>query len=505
MKNSVIVIASPLLLLGCFLLGCQSTYNSQWLTPSKGGEGLFLGQAPLGDPFAQARNSAPATPLPSLDPFANPFAPIQQSAIGSDQAAEETDLERLRAKATAPRPGTPPHLQPFNHWYGPFTSRDRGRTLEQDIIRQVGFEPVAARVPSNEYEFDWGMEEPKKGFDWSVLDPVKFFGRMREWMGLGPNEEKANESMRKGREILLSNPDLQDRKKNLEAAKHFTDAAKRFPNSVLEEDALHLAGECFFFADNYYDAFKAYQQLVIKYQHSKHVDNAVRRLFQIGRFWEHESDRTLSSINFSFTDRMRPRFDTFGFAKKAYETIFTYDPLGPVSDVALMTLATAYLKRGRHQGDENFNQAAFYYQRLREEHPTSQYVARAHLNELYARMKAYLGPEHPSGTLLEARKLAEMTLWQFRDELNSEDTTTVLEMKESLLIKEAERLWSMGQYFDQRKLHYGSARIYYRRLIEEYPQTEFAERARKRLQLIEGLPDVPPILGRPINPFKAGE
>ena len=94
---------------------------------------------------------------------------------------------------------------------------------------------------------------------------------------------------------------------------------------------------------------------------------------------------------------------------------------------------------------------------------------------------------------------------QFGGELDHEDKVNMLELRESILTKEAERLWRQGQFWDTRKRHYGSARVYYEKLIDEYPQTEFAERARKRLQLIEGLPDVPPILGRPINPFKAGE
>ena len=494
MKNNIFAVAT---LLVC-ALGCQTTHNSQWLTPSKGGGGQILGQEPFDDPFLQAMRPSPPVSHLSFDPF----APVQQGAFGSDQAAREAESERIRALATAKRDDAPSYLQPLGPWDGPFANRTRGRTLEQDIIRQTGYSPVAAKTYSREPEFDWEMEEPKKAFDWSFLDPSNSFSRMRDWMGLGPDENKANTSMQKGREILLANPDLSDQKQNLEAAKHFMEAANRFPDSVLEEDALHLAGECFFFADDYSSAFTAYQKLVIKYQHSRHVDNAVRRLLQIGQYWEIEAERTASAFRFS-NNRSLPRFDTFGHAKKAYETIFTYDPLGPVSDAALMALATAYLKRGRHQGDDNFNQAAFYYQRLREEHPTSRYIARAYEHELYARTRAYLGPEHPGGTLGEARRLAEVSLWQFRYELDSEDKSNVLEIKERILVKEAERLWSEGQYWDLKKRHYGAARISYNRLIAEYPQTEFAERARRRMEQIEGLPDVPSIFGFPVNPFRA--
>ncbi|MCL2005608.1 MAG: tetratricopeptide repeat protein [Planctomycetaceae bacterium] len=486
------------LVLLVFTLGCQSTHSPHWLSASKNNE-HYLGQAVPDDPFFQALH---ATQAPSQSGFANPFAPNAPTSETANQTMTDAERERIQRLATATRDNMPDYLKPLNPWEGPFVNRNRGRDLEQDIIRQVGYDHVAARLQSDtsDYDWDWGKEVPQKGFDWSALDPGNLVSRMRERIGMGPDENKANESMQKGREILLSNPDLRDQKKNIEAAKHFIEAAKRFPDSVLEEDALHLAAECYFFADDYPSAFSAYQRLVIKYQHSKHVDNAVRRLFKIGQYWEGEAER--SRTFFSFWNRSLPNYDTFGFAKKAYETIFIHDPMGPVSDDALMALATAYLKRGRHQGDDHFNQAAFYYQRLREDHPSSPHLAKAYENELFARTRAYLGPEHPSNTLAEARKLAEIMTWQFREELDSEDKEAVLGLKESILNKEAEQIWATGQFWDIKKRHYDAARLSYNRLVAEYPQTEFAERARQRLIQIEHLGDKPSIFALPVNPLR---
>ena len=41
----------------------------------------------------------------------------------------------------------------------------------------------------------------------------------------------------------------------------------------------------------------------------------------------------------------------------------------------------------------------------------------------------------------------------------------------------AEREWTLGQYYDG-KQYYGAARQYYQFLVENYPQTPFAEQAR---------------------------
>jgi outer membrane protein assembly factor BamD (BamD/ComL family) len=256
----------------------------------------------------------------------------------------------------------------------------------------------------------------------------------------------------------------------------------------LEEDALHLAGECYFFGEYYTRAMKSYQKLLIKYQHSKHIDNGVRRLFAIAQYWEQEDRRGVSSVN--MTEKSRPTFDTFGYAKKAYETIFINDPNGPISDAAVMALATAYLLKGRYKGDDNFNHAAYYYSFLRENYPLSKYITKAHELELEARTQAYMGAEHSSTTLDEAQKLADITLRQFSSELDENKKEDILEMKEVIIQRQAEREWTMGQFYDK-KQYYGSAKLYYEKLLDKYPQTEYAEKAKVRLEQIQNKPDQP--------------
>jgi tetratricopeptide (TPR) repeat protein len=449
--------------------------------------------AALDDPFLSQPLTAPPTANTSLEaPNADTLPaknPVPVSAA---------DNERIRQLAAQGNSGI---LQPLNPWNGPFHNRQRKKDVEQSIIQQVGYASAAPPI-NNEPQFDWEKDE-EKGFDWSVLDPVNFTTKLRDLVGLGPDENKAKAAMEKGQEILLANPELKNKKKNREAAKHFSDAAKRYPDSVLEEDALHLAGECYFFSDDYPKAMTMYQKLLVKYQHSKHVDNDVRRLFKIARYWETISKRQAANVNFS--DKSLPAYDTFGFAKKCYETIFINDPNGPVSDDAVMALATAYLERGKYQGDDNYNQAAYYYRYLRENFPLSKHLAKAHENELFARTRAYLGAGHTSKSLDEAGKLADITLRQFGSELDVEAKEEIIGMKENVLHHHAETLWLQGQFYDLKKRYYGSARICYEQIIAKYPQTEFAEKARKRIEIIKDLPDVPPIFGLPRNPWAVQE
>ncbi len=434
-------------------------------------------------------------PEPQLDdPWGlDSKTPVRQ-AVSIETAAQKEEEERERARLTElaktktkKADDKSSYLDPLDDPAGPFADRVQKTDTERDLVRQASYVEVSQKKYDNFPVYDWEKEE-KKGFDWEMLDPVNFFTKVRDWVGLGPDEKKAIAAMKKGREIIDPiSRDLSDKQKCLAAAKEFWTAAWRWPDSVLEEDALHLAGECYYFAGDYPNAMKCYQKLIIKYQHSPHLDTDVRRLFAIGRYWEKEALRGVSSINMS--EKSRPTFDTFGWAKKAYETIFINDPNGPISDDAVMALAEAYLKRGKYQGDDNYDQAAYYFKYLRENFPLSKHVAKAHELELHSRTSAYMGAEYNSKTLDEAGKLAEVTLRQFGNELG-EDKDEVVAIKEGVVQRQAEREWVLGQHYDKKK-YYGSARIYYEKLIDQYPQTAYAEKARKRLDEISDKPAQP--------------
>jgi outer membrane protein assembly factor BamD (BamD/ComL family) len=488
-----------LILLAGLCAGCQSLRSKP--------DGDILGQAPTApaDPWieelARTANVPPAAvpipnTFPALPPNAMPSDPWErpQNAVSLEQAAQKEEkaaqerkkLEELANTQTNPKVRTPEYLQPLSNWDGPFANQEKKQSLEREIVQQVGYENKPQAF-NNTPIYDWEKEE-QKGFNWDVLDPVNFFTKVRDWVGLGPDEKKALAAMKRGREILTANKDNVTAANYSAAAKEFETAAKRFPDSVLEEDALHLAGECYFFSDNYPKAFRAYQKLIVKYQHSKHLDNDVRRVFKIARFWEEEDRRGVAAVN--MTNKERPTFDTFGNAKKAYETIFIYDANGPVSDDAVMALATAYLAKGRYQGDDNYNHAAYYYRYLRENFPLSKHLAKAHENELFARTNAYMGAEHNGGTLEEAGKLADITLRQFGGELQAGEKEEIIELKENVLVKQAEREWTMGNFYEKKK-YYGSAKLYYEKILEKYPQTPVAEKARERLAAIQDKPDQP--------------
>ncbi len=323
-----------------------------------------------------------------------------------------------------------------------------------------------------------GDRRADSGFQWSDLSPTNIYDDIKKSTGYGPNEAKAHALMKEGESLF-------EKKQYDKAADKFEAAAKRWPDSPLEEDALFMTAESYFFADRYPGAQDGYETLLKKYDNSRHLDTSMKRVFAIGRYWEGLYRKNLYwPITPNMLDSSRPTFDTFGRALKSYEIIRLKDPIGPLADDSLMATANAHFRKGR------FEDAAFHYDLLRSEYPDSEHQPLAHILGSQSKLRVYQGSRYDATPLKDADNIIDQALSQFRDQLGDEGPR-MAEASNRIVELKAERDWDMGQYYDKQE-YFGAARIYYENIIKEFPRTKQAQTARKRLEQIRGEPNVPP-------------
>jgi outer membrane protein assembly factor BamD (BamD/ComL family) len=316
------------------------------------------------------------------------------------------------------------------------------------------------------------------GFTLESLAPANVYKSLKAAAGYGPNEEVARKAYEEGIELFRQ-------QRYEQAAGKFATAADRWPDSSLEEDALFMLAESYFFSDQYPKALENYEQLLKKHEYSRYLDRAVSREFAIGRYWEKLNEREPHwRITPNFTDKQRPWFDTWGNALKAYEHVRMNDPTGPLADDSIMAAGNAYFLSGR------FEDAAFQYDILRKDYPKSEHQLKAHLLAMEAKQQIYQGPMYDGTALKEAGEVADQTLIRFGDSLGR-DRDRVVEAKNRIVELRAEREWALGQYWD-RKACYAAARIHYQAVIDDFPQTLAAQRAQERLEQIRTFPAEPP-------------
>ncbi|PQO40326.1 hypothetical protein C5Y96_01770 [Blastopirellula marina] len=269
-----------------------------------------------------------------------------------------------------------------------------------------------------------------------------------------------------------------------EAAGLFKRAGVYAPDSAIEEDSLMYAGECYFFLDNYPEATKQYDQLVKKYQNSKHLDAVGARRFKLARYWldRHSKERSWA-IQPNFTDEQLPLFDRFGNAIKLFDLIRLDDPTGDLADDATLAAANAHFREG------NFESADRFYTDLRENFPTSEHQFTAHYLGVVTKLKVYQGPEYDGKPLEEAEKLLTRIKRQFPDK-TQENMKVIEKLDFDIRAAQAERLWQKAAFYDGRA-EYQGAYHYYAQVIDKFPSSNMAEAAKKRIDEIKGRPGTP--------------
>ena len=310
------------------------------------------------------------------------------------------------------------------------------------------------------------------------LDPHVQYGKLKSAVGLGPNEQVA-------REYYLEGYRLFTEKKYKAAAEQFKAAADRGPNSPIEQDAMFMIAESYFYDDRYIPARDAYDALVKKHTNTRYMDKVIEHEWQIARYWEqYENAHPDWPATPNGYDKSRPWFDTVGHAIKTYENIRLNDPTGPRADDAIMATANIYFGRGRYD-DADFN-----YSLLRKEYPRSELQYEAHLLGLKAKLLKYQGENYDGTPLEEGKVLMKNLKTQFASKLPPEEKKRLAEDEAWLNREVASRDYRMAGYYDRKK-DYGAAKHYYAAVAEKFPDTELGKKSKDRIVELKGEPDDP--------------
>lgn len=278
-----------------------------------------------------------------------------------------------------------------------------------------------------------------------------------------------------------------------EAADTFEDAAKLFrrageaaPATALQQDAMFMQAESLFFADRFTDATDVYERLQKDFPRNRHIDRVAARLFSISRYWIQTVESGQSSwFPINLTDPKRPRVDTDGHAIRVLDQIRYDDPTGRLADDATMAAAAEYIRQ------REFEKADEFLTDLRETFADSEHLFLAYMLGIQCKLETYAGPSYSGLVLEEAEDLVRKTRQRFPDKMSQGDYgERVARASAKIAFLRAERLAYRASYREKKK-EFGAARYYYRKLLEQYPDTPQAETARERLGKIAELPAVP--------------
>jgi outer membrane protein assembly factor BamD (BamD/ComL family) len=289
------------------------------------------------------------------------------------------------------------------------------------------------------------------------------------------------------------------------AAKSYKKIAEKYQGSSVGEDAQFQLAESWYALNRFPKAQDGYDQLFVDYPSTRYVQPATKRLYQIAQNWLDLADpahrskiRTVSAVEVefedpesvppppttlslrnrilpNFSDKTRPIFDTQGRALKALKGIWLNDPTGPLADDALMATASYYLRR------EDYVESDRYFKILRDEYPDSPHLKDAFLLGAHVRLMSYQGPAYDGTSLAGADQLTAQSLNLYPD---SRERPQLRQDLQKIHLLKAQRIWDRVLYYEKKNSD-RAVGLTCVRLINEFPNTKFADMARDRLATLD--------------------
>lgn len=277
------------------------------------------------------------------------------------------------------------------------------------------------------------------------------------------------------------------------AASAYKRLAKAYKNKPLAEDALYMQAESLFKADRLPKAQDTYLKLMTDYPTTRYMPQAVQRTYDIAYYWLEDAQMRAQGQTgkyawynryVNFFDETRPILDTNGRAIEAIESIQNHDPFGPLTDDAVMMAVGYKFNKG------DYLQSASYSEQLIADQPKSEHITKAYVLGSEAYMRAYRGPEYDGQDLEATKRLTQAALTRAPD-LTNEERVRLEEKLRIVQLELAKREFHKAQTYLRLRRRV-AARMYFEKVIQKFPDTEYAKQAQERLAYIAELDSAPP-------------
>ncbi len=225
------------------------------------------------------------------------------------------------------------------------------------------------------------------------------------------------------------------------------------------------AKEKLWYRARYYQAYKAYQLTLEKYAFTKHFDEIIEREYDIADWFISDSKRKVLGMNFELEDP----------AVEILRKIVENSPYSKLAPKSLYSLGMHLKSKGYYQ------EAREELEKLTEKYPDSEWVEPAKYQ--IASCIAAVAPKagYDQGLTQEARE-------KFEDFAKKNQEATLSETAQAqvdiLKEKEAQSNFEIAQFYEKQK-NFNSAKIYYQHIIDSYPKSDWAAKAKEALGLID--------------------
>lgn len=241
---------------------------------------------------------------------------------------------------------------------------------------------------------------------------------------------------------------------------------RKFPDSPLAQNAIMALGEVQEKMKKYNKAAASYQQIIELYPQSPYTDEVLERQYKIGNLF-------LSGVRGKILNlAILPSVPQ---AIKVFTQVTENGAFSEYGRKAQFQLGLAHKKKGA------MKEAIAAFQKYIDNYPTAALVSEAYFQIAEISYRRSIRRNNDRKLFQEATQNLRDFLRRYPD---TADTERINEMLLNLANRDAQSIYDIAMYYEQAS-YLDSAIVYYKDVVKQYPNTQWAEKARKRLKTFE--------------------
>jgi outer membrane protein assembly factor BamD (BamD/ComL family) len=250
-----------------------------------------------------------------------------------------------------------------------------------------------------------------------------------------------------------------------EAKREFRKLLKSYPKSFEASESQYYLGATEEAQGNLYEAYLAYQKVIDKYPFSDRIQEIIEREYKIAEDFMSGVKRKALGVTLPVEN---PALEIL---TKVVENS-TYGTLAPKAQYKLGLVLKGLMRY--YEAEDAFSKVISNY-------PNSEWVEAARFQIASCRAAVSRGSDYDQGATQEAKQKFEEFVKEHPDATLSQEAEKNINQ---LTEKEAESSYNIGRFYEKQK-QYGSAKIYYQDIVNNYSDSPWAAKARERLQMME--------------------
>ncbi|MBI2559596.1 MAG: outer membrane protein assembly factor BamD [Planctomycetes bacterium] len=244
--------------------------------------------------------------------------------------------------------------------------------------------------------------------------------------------------------------------KYITAANEFLDISDRYPDSELTEPSQFNAGHAYYLAREYKKAFQALDKLLVKFPGTRRRGEVLEKAYRIASAQMEKSPEKAISM---------------------FEKIIEHNPLGPIAVDAQIKIAEC------HYSLMQYDEAVTTYEKIIENYPKSEWVPYAQFQIPSSKFASSYFQDRDVGLLVQSREGYDEYLATNPEGPMAEEAKKKIE---EIRLLEAEKTFNIAEFYYRRK-ESTSAVIYYKTVLQDYPDTIWAVKAEKTLAFLKSI------------------